>query len=89
MKFFLIYYSFMNLLGFIMMGRDKQKAIRGAWRISEASFFFTALAGGALGCTAGMWYFRHKTLHWYFRYGMPAIFFAHAALFLFFFLQCT
>lgn len=85
MTLFLVYYGIVNLLGFVMMGMDKRKAIRGVWRISEASFFFTALAGGALGCTAGMWYFRHKTLHWYFRYGMPLIFFAQATLFLLFF----
>lgn len=89
MTVLILYLVSINIAGYVIMGVDKKRAIRGAWRISEASFFFTALAGGALGCTAGMWYFRHKTLHWYFRYGMPAIFFAHAALFLFFFLQCT
>ena len=57
-----------------MMGIDKKRAIRGAWRISEASLFLTALLGGALGCTLGMRHFRHKTKHWYFKYGMPAIF---------------
>ena len=60
------------------MGIDKKRAIRGAWRISEASLFLTALVGGSLGCTLGMHYFHHKTKHWYFRYGMPAIFLAEA-----------
>ena len=55
------------------MGIDKKRAIRGAWRISEASLFFTALIGGALGTTLGMEYFRHKTKHRYFKLGMPAI----------------
>ncbi len=68
------YLLIVNLIGFIMMGVDKRKAIRGAWRISEASFFLTALLGGALGCSLGMKRFRHKTKHWYFKYGMPAIF---------------
>ncbi len=73
MNLFWIYCAAVNLAGFAVMGIDKQRAVRGAWRISEASLFLTALAGGALGCTLGMHFFRHKTRHWYFRYGMPAI----------------
>ena len=69
----LIYLIGINLAGFIIMGVDKKRAIRGAWRISEASLFFTALLGGSLGCILGMQHFRHKTKHWYFKYGMPAI----------------
>ena len=70
----IIYFLVINLIGFTLMGADKKRAIRGAWRISEASLFLTALLGGALGCTLGMNHFRHKTKHWYFKYGMPAIF---------------
>lgn len=69
-----IYLIFVNLIGFVMMGVDKKRAVRGAWRLSEASLFTAALLGGALGCTLGMQHFRHKTKHWYFKYGMPAIF---------------
>ena len=75
-----IYIAAINLAGFIIMGVDKKRAVRGAWRISEASLFMTALAGGALGCTLGMQYFRHKTKHWYFTYGMPAISLAQCIL---------
>ena len=46
----LIYLIGINLAGFIIMGVDKKRAIRGAWRISEASLFLTALLGGSLGC---------------------------------------
>lgn len=70
---FTIYWAVLNLAGFAMMGIDKKRAIRGAWRISEASLFLTALLGGALGCTLGKHCFHHKTRHWYFRYGLPAI----------------
>ena len=70
---FTLYWAVLNLAGFAMMGIDKKRAIRGAWRISEASLFLTALLGGALGCTLGMHCFHHKTRHWYFRYGLPAI----------------
>lgn len=69
-----IYLMVINLIGFFIMGMDKKRAIRGAWRISEASLFSVALIGGALGCTLGMHFFHHKTKHWYFRFGMPAIF---------------
>ena len=71
--FFLCYLIFVNITGFVIMGVDKKRAIRGAWRISEASLFLTALIGGSLGCILGMQHFRHKTKHWYFKYGMPAI----------------
>ena len=79
-KILAAYLVIVNLLGFAVMGIDKKRAIRGAWRISEASFFLTALVGGSLGCTLGMHYFHHKTKHWYFRYGMPAIFLVQAFL---------
>ena len=77
----LIYLIGINLAGFIIMGVDKKRAIRGAWRISEASRFLTALLGGSLGCILGMQHFRHKTKHWYFKYGMPAILVAQVLLF--------
>lgn len=77
------YLFIINIIGFALMGIDKKRAVRGAWRISEASLFLTAFLGGALGCTLGMRHFRHKTKHWYFKYGMPAIFAAQAFLALF------
>ena len=76
----LIYLVGINLAGFIIMGVDKKRAIRGAWRISEASLFLTALLGGSLGCILGMQHFRHKTKHWYFRIGLPLILLAQIAL---------
>ena len=77
------YLFIINIIGFALMGIDKKRAVRGAWRISEASLFLIAFLGGALGCTLGMRRFRHKTKHWYFKYGMPAIFAAQAFLALF------
>ena len=72
-KILICYFVIVNLVGFIIMGVDKKRAIRGAWRISESSLFLTAIIGGSIGCICGMWHFRHKTRHWYFKYGMPAI----------------
>ena len=69
----LIYIGIINLAGFILMGVDKKKAIRNAWRIPEARLFLCALLGASPGCILGMYTFRHKTKHWYFVWGMPAI----------------
>jgi uncharacterized membrane protein YsdA (DUF1294 family) len=67
------YIVIVNIYGFAIMGIDKKRAIRGAWRISERSLFLTAIIGGSVGTILGMHHFRHKTKHWYFKYGMPAI----------------
>lgn len=87
MTAFWIYYILINIVGFFIMGIDKKRAIRGAWRISEASLFLTALLGGALGCALGMRHFRHKTKHWYFKYGMPAIFLVQLLVMAFLFMS--
>ena len=79
---FLIYLLVVNIIGFIIMGVDKKRAIRGAFRISEASLFFVAFIGGSLGSIIGMQHFRHKTKHWYFQYGMPVILMVQIALLL-------
>ncbi len=55
------------------MGLDKSKAKRHAWRIPERTLFLASLLGGSIGTWAGMYLFRHKTKHWYFVVGMPAI----------------
>ena len=76
----ILYLVIINVVGYVIMGVDKKRAIRGAWRISEASLFHGAL-GGSLGCILGMQHFRHKTKHWYFKYGMPAILVVQVLLF--------
>lgn len=68
-----LYLILLNLLGFILMGVDKRRTIRHAWRIPEAHLFGCAILGGSLGSILGMYTFRHKTKHWYFVFGMPAI----------------
>ena len=82
----LVYLIIVNIVGFVMMGIDKKKAIRGAWRIPEASLFLVALIGGSIGSILGMQTFRHKTKHWYFKYGMPAILILQVAVVAFLFL---
>ena len=67
------YFIIVNLLGFALMGIDKRKAIKGAFRIPEATLFMVAIIGGSIGSILGMYTFRHKTRHLKFVYGLPAI----------------
>ena len=61
------------MVSFTVMGVDKRKAIKRAFRIPESTLFVLAIIGGSIGSIAGMHLFRHKTRHWYFLYGMPVI----------------
>ena len=73
MDILLIYLVIVNAVGFVLMLIDKQKAIRGAWRIPEATLIGSALLGGSIGAIAGMYLFRHKTRHIKFSLGLPLI----------------
>lgn len=87
MKYIYIYVIVINIIGFFAMFLDKQKAKRNKWRIPEKTLFLFALIGGSLGTTLGMRTFRHKTKHWYFKFGMPLILLIQLALIFYFFLQ--
>ncbi len=63
----------LNLIGFIVVGIDKRKAIKRKWRVQEKTFFILSLLGGSIGVYIGLLAFRHKTRHWYFMLGIPAI----------------
>ena len=69
----LVYSLGINILAFSLMGIDKRRARRHLWRIPEKTLFLVVLLGGGIGGTLGMFFFRHKTKHWYFRLGFPAI----------------
>lgn len=72
-KIIIIYTIIINIIGFFSMLIDKRRAIKNKWRIPEKNLFLIAIIGGSVGSIAGMRLFRHKTKHWYFAYGMPAI----------------
>ena len=80
MKWALLWVLALSLADFVLMGVDKRRAKRGAWRVKERTFFLLALLGGSPGALLGMWAFRHKTRHWYFKFGLPAILSAQIAL---------
>ena len=73
MKLLIVYLIIINIAAFILMGVDKSRARNGRWRIPEATLFHSAAVGGSIGAILGMQLFRHKTKHWYFKWGMPAI----------------
>lgn len=79
-RYVLGYLLLLSLLGIVLMGIDKWKAKRGLWRVPEKTIFLVALLGGAAGAFLGMHAFHHKTKHWYFKYGLPAILMLQAAL---------
>lgn len=69
----ILYFVIINAAGFALMGIDKRKAVKHAFRIPESTLFIVAFIGGSIGSILGMYTFRHKTRHWYFVYGMPFI----------------
>ena len=79
-KFILIVLAALNIASFITYGLDKRIAQRNGRRdddvdmrrISEKTLFIMA-ALGPIGAVAGMKVWRHKTKHWYFVWGVPAI----------------
>lgn len=67
------YLVLVNLWAFVQMGLDKRKAKKQQWRIPEKVLFLPVILGGGIGGIIGMNTFRHKTKHWYFKYGFPLI----------------
>ena len=79
-----VYLIIVNTAGFLAMGIDKVKAKKKAWRIPEKTLLGLAIAGGGLGVMLGMETFRHKTKHWYFKYGIPVILMVEISIILYF-----
>lgn len=69
----LLWPGLMSLALFFTMGADKRRARAGARRVPEKTLFLLALLGGAVGGTLGMRAFHHKTKHWTFAWGFPAL----------------
>lgn len=69
----LIWLAVVNSISLLVMGLDKFKARRGAWRIPERSIWLLAWLGGSPGAWLGMRVFRHKTRHPAFSIGLPVL----------------
>ena len=76
----LIYLMAVNVILYAMMGIDKFNAKMQRRRIPERVLFTFAVIGGGLGGTLGMFSFRHKTKHWYFRLFFPLLMLIQIAL---------
>lgn len=87
LKYLIIYIIGINIIGFLAMFIDKQKAKRGTWRIPEKTLFILTLLGGGIGTISGMYLFRHKTRKLYFTVGFPAILISEAALIIYWILN--
>ena len=74
------YLVVVNLIAFAVYGADKRRAKKERRRVPEKTLFLLALIGGSVGAWAGMYTFRHKTRHWYFVWGIPAILVIQIAL---------
>lgn len=74
------YLALVNLIAFTVYGADKRRARKDRRRVPEKTLFLLAIIGGSLGAFLGMRLFRHKTRHWYFVWGIPAIMAAQIAL---------
>ena len=73
MQNIIIYLIIINIIGFLVMYIDKQKAKKGKWRIPEKTIFIITVLGGGIGTISGMYAFRHKTQKLHFTIGLPAI----------------
>ena len=72
-KILMVYLILINLCSYLAMYIDKKRAKKNKYRIPERTLFMLVALGGGIGGIVGMNQFRHKTKHWYFKYGFPAI----------------
>lgn len=77
---YILYLIAFNTASFIMMGIDKNAAIKGNYRIPERTLMALAAFGGSLGAITGMLVFRHKTKHKKFVIGVPLLMVFNAAI---------
>ena len=83
----ILLYVFMNIVGIVIMKADKSRAIKRQYRISEKTLWLVALFGGAVGTTAGMKIYRHKTKHISFKVGFPFLAIVEIVLFSYFLIE--
>ena len=73
---FLYIATAVSVAAFFIYFLDKCLAKAGAWRVPEKVLLSLSVLFGGVGGLASMLLFRHKTKHWYFVIGMPAILFS-------------
>lgn len=66
LKIYSIFWAVASVVTFFVYVIDKKRAIRGQWRIPEATLLWLSVLGGAWGGYLAMKVARHKTTKWYF-----------------------
>lgn len=79
-----IWLLLINLLTFVAFGIDKAKAVKGKYRIKEATLLLLSLLGGAPGGLVGMYLFHHKTRKLLFKFSVPLMLIIQAFLLFYF-----
>ena len=79
----LLWYLIINIVSFVMYGRDKKKAVNGEWRTPEQTLLLTGGLGGGIGSLAGMKIFHHKTKKPLFRILVPFFLILHILIFVY------
>lgn len=86
MKYILVYLLLINMAAFFLMGWDKRLARNNRRRVPERTLFLPVLLGGGPGGWLGMYSFHHKTRHWKFVLGFPAVVILEYGLLLWYFM---
>lgn len=82
LRLLLIWMGVLSALAFLLYGWDKAQAKLHRRRVPEGALLSCALLGGSAGALLAMALFRHKIRKPAFRYGVPLLLAAHAALLL-------
>lgn len=77
----LLWFLFINIVAYIVMSDDKNRAKRRRERIPERTLFLLAAMGGAAGIWLAMRTKRHKTKHMSFKIGIPLLLLLNAVLY--------
>lgn len=83
-KLVMLWFVVMNVIGYVVMSEDKNKARKRRDRVPEKTLFLLAAMGGALGVLIAMYRKRHKTRHMSFRIGIPLLLLLNALLYSYF-----
>jgi uncharacterized membrane protein YsdA (DUF1294 family) len=83
-KVVMVWFAVINMIGYLVMSEDKNKARSRRQRVPEKTLFLLAAMGGALGVLVAMYRKRHKTRHTSFRIGIPLLLLLNVVLYSYF-----